>query len=245
MIHIEIKEALDAQILFCKIKQKYMCGIFVASKDKEVMIYDCLVNNLDCKSMTHDYTRNKEFSAITFPNGSIIKIMQPSKFVRGHRYHGMIVDSAINEKTVKEVILPHLISFIPYEPKRNLGMIRIEVDNPSNRLYYCSICENDLKERENMLMSEYELPREPRFYEDENIGILPKTNCNISMPSVKPPSDNGYRLCNTCTKEDVCMYKGECAQAAKEITKISERTNVFIDTDIRCKKWSGKISNVR
>ena len=42
-----------------------------------------------------------------------------------------------------------------------------------------------------------------------------------------------------------CMYKGELAQAAKEITQISERVNVFIDTDIRCKKWSGKVSNYR
>ena len=42
-----------------------------------------------------------------------------------------------------------------------------------------------------------------------------------------------------------CMYKGELAQAAKEITEISERVNVFIDTDIRCKKWSGKVSNYR
>ena len=41
------------------------------------------------------------------------------------------------------------------------------------------------------------------------------------------------------------MYKGELAQAAKEITQISERKNVFIDTDIRCKKWSGKVLNYR
>lgn len=89
----------------------------------------------------------------------------------------------------------------------------------------------------------YELPREPKFYENENAGTLPKINCNI--PMLKPLSNDGDRLCNTCNKEDVCMYKGECAQAVKEITKISERENVFIDTDIRCKKWSGEVSNYR
>lgn len=41
------------------------------------------------------------------------------------------------------------------------------------------------------------------------------------------------------------MYKGECAQATKDISLIAERTNVFIDTDIKCKKWSGKVSNYR
>lgn len=98
----------------------------------------------------------------------------------------------------------------------------------------------------NGVASEYEIPREPKFYETESVGSLPKTNCNISMPSVKPPkSDNGDRICNTCDKEDVCKYKCECAQAAKDISLIAERTNVFIDTDIRCKKWSGKVSNYR
>ena len=98
----------------------------------------------------------------------------------------------------------------------------------------------------NGVASEYEMPREPKFYENENVGHLPKTNCNIPMPSVKPPkTDNGDRICDTCSKEDVCMYKGECAQAAKDISLIAERTNVFIDTDIRCKKWSSKVSNYR
>ena len=95
----------------------------------------------------------------------------------------------------------------------------------------------------NGVASEYEIPREPKFYLGDS--KLPRTNCNIPMPSEKTPVSNGDRICDTCNKEDVCMYKGELAQAAKEITKISERVNVFIDTDIRCKKWSGKVSNYR
>ena len=85
-----------------------------------------------------------------------------------------------------------------------------------------------------------ELPREPKFYSSQ----LPQTSCDIPI-NIKPPATNGDRICNTCNKEDVCMYKSELAQAAKEITQISERTNVFIDTDIKCKKWSGKVSCYR
>ena len=95
----------------------------------------------------------------------------------------------------------------------------------------------------NGVASEYEMPREPKFY--PNDSKLPKTNCNIPMPNVKPPANNEDRICDTCNKEDVCMYKGELAQAYCDITQISERVNVFIDTDIRCKKWSGKVSNYR
>ena len=86
----------------------------------------------------------------------------------------------------------------------------------------------------NGVASEYEMPREPKFYPDDS-----------KLPRTKLPANNGDRICDTCNKEDVCMYKGELAQAAKEITQISERVNVFIDTDIRCKKWSGKVSNYR
>jgi len=94
----------------------------------------------------------------------------------------------------------------------------------------------------NDIASEYEMPREPKFYENSR---LPKTDCNIPMPSVKSPVVNGDRICNTCDKEDVCMYKAELIQAAKEIAKISEQPNIFINVNIRCKKWSGKIVNFR
>ena len=40
------------------------------------------------------------------------------------------------------------------------------------------------------------------------------------------------------------MYKGELVQAVEEITKISEREKAFINVDIKCKKWSGKTSNL-
>ena len=95
----------------------------------------------------------------------------------------------------------------------------------------------------NGVASEYEIPREPKFYSDDS--KLLRTNCNIPILNVKPSAIYVDSICDTCNKEDVCMYKGELAQAAKEITKISERVNVFIDTDIRCKKWSGKVSNYR
>lgn len=96
----------------------------------------------------------------------------------------------------------------------------------------------------NGVASEYEIPREPKFYPNES--KLPLTNYNVPMPSVKQSKyDNGDRICDTCNKEDVCMYKAELAKAIKEITQISERTNVFIDADIKCKKWSGKVVNQR
>ena len=58
-------------------------------------------------------------------------------------------------------------------------------------------------------------------------------------------NDNRNRICDTCSKEDVCMYKEELAEAVKDIMQISDRTNVFIDADVKCKKWLGKVFNYR
>ena len=40
-------------------------------------------------------------------------------------------------------------------------------------------------------------------------------------------------------------YKEELAKAVKDIMLISDRVNVFIDTDVKCKKWLGKVANCR
>ena len=53
------------------------------------------------------------------------------------------------------------------------------------------------------------------------------------------------RVCDTCSKEDACMYKEELAKAVEDIMQISDRTNVFIDADVKCKKWLGKVFNYR
>lgn len=141
VIRIETRKALNAQILFCKLRSRYRCGIFVVNKDKETMIYNYLLNTL----AVHKHTRNKEFSSIEFPNGSMIKIMRPNEFVRGHRYNGMIIDFDINDKIVKEIILPHLTSLTPYKFNNSSETTKMIMDKPRNRLYYCSICEDDFK----------------------------------------------------------------------------------------------------
>lgn len=71
--------------------------------------------------------------------------------------------------------------------------------------------------------------------EFEKLGKLP-----ITISSVKPSGSNGDKMCDTCNKEDVCMYKVDLAKVINDIIQISERTNVFIDVDIRCKKWFEK-----
>lgn len=80
---------------------------------------------------------------------------------------------------------------------------------------------------------------------NESTSSISRMTCNTFTTSINQYSDNGDKICDTCIKQDVCMFKDECTKAVKDIRLIAERTNIFIDTDIRCKKWSGKISNIR
>lgn len=49
-------------------------------------------------------------------------------------------------------------------------------------------------------------------------------------------NNNNNRIYDTCSKEDVCMYKEELAKVLKDIMQILDRANIFIDADIKCKK---------
>lgn len=53
------------------------------------------------------------------------------------------------------------------------------------------------------------------------------------------------KSCDTCCKEDGCMFKDATRKAANDIEEITERTNVFLKSNLVCGKWSGKIGNTQ
>lgn len=89
----------------------------------------------------------------------------------------------------------------------------------------------------NGVVPEYNTTKASKIYESHN--GLSKTGCNILMPKIKGTRE---RICENCDKEDVCKYKEDCMRAVKDILDIEGRKNVFIKTEINCKKWSAKPS---
>lgn len=88
-------------------------------------------------------------------------------------------------------------------------------------------------------------PREPKFYEDTtSLTGLPQQKTIPPMPPVKPLRDE---ICEFCAKEDVCSIQEEFMKAYKDILDIEGRTNVFINTNVKCKKFLRKppVSNIR
>ena len=49
--------------------------------------------------------------------------------------------------------------------------------------------------------------------------------------------DNGSKMCNTCCKEDVCIYKGELAQFTKEVSQLEQKLPISVFTIIKCDKY--------
>lgn len=89
----------------------------------------------------------------------------------------------------------------------------------------------------NGVAPEYNTAKVSKIYESHS--RLPQMDCNISMPKIK---NTGEKICENCDKEDVCKYKEDCMKAVKDILDIEGRKNVFIKTEINCKKWSAKPS---
>lgn len=67
-----------------------------------------------------------------------------------------------------------------------------------------------------------------------------------SMPNINSPKFTNNRICGTCEKADVCMYREDTISTYKEIKEKEEnKANVFIETSVTCKKWLGTINNIR
>lgn len=60
-----------------------------------------------------------------------------------------------------------------------------------------------------------------------------------------PPASNKDRICDTCVKADVCAFISIFHKAVNDIKDISKRVGLYIDTDISCQKWVGKISDYK
>jgi hypothetical protein len=73
---------------------------------------------------------------------------------------------------------------------------------------------------------------------------LPQQRTIPQMPPVKQLRDEA---CEDCAKADVCSIQEEFMKAYKDILDIESRTNVFINTNVKCKKFLRKppTSNIR
>lgn len=67
---------------------------------------------------------------------------------------------------------------------------------------------------------------------------LPKTNCNISMPEVKPPKEK-YK-CDSCIHLNVCAYSEKFERLVKEMKEKSQLAEYeHFTVTIGCEYYQG------
>lgn len=132
MIRIELIEALQKQIEFCKKENNYMCGIYVNSEGNKNTVLNLIyfLTRNDTKVKIKNNTRE---SFVGFDDRSFIKIIKANNYARGHRFNGMIIDSQISKEIVNTIVLPRLV------PLRADDNIFYTDDKPMDRVYYCNI----------------------------------------------------------------------------------------------------------
>ena len=70
--------------------------------------------------------------------------------------------------------------------------------------------------------------------------VLPKTNCNISMPQVNSLEE---KSCECCIKKSVCKYKERTEEAIVYLNNLlsgddEQFANLPLVIDIKCKEFS-------
>lgn len=75
--------------------------------------------------------------------------------------------------------------------------------------------------------------------------VLPKTNCNISMPQTNEPKYR--RNCDHCIKLNVCKYKERVEAAINEIIELHDDKyfDLPLVIDAKCKEYSIGYAGVR
>jgi len=126
---LNLIEALQKQIEYCKYFEKYRCGIFVAESRENQIMQEFMQNMINEFNEGIKFKYNSCECIVQFSNGSYIKIIIASDNARGYRWNGVIISNNVNSDLVQCVILPKLMPLHVFDNS----------DEPMNRVYYCDI----------------------------------------------------------------------------------------------------------
>lgn len=104
-MHTNLIHVLKKQIEFCNQFERYKCGIFVRTKEQQIIVEKCI------KNLTSNYgwaKHNRWESIACWDNGSYIKILPVNDNIRGNRFNGAIIENEIDRDIVNSLIMPYL-----------------------------------------------------------------------------------------------------------------------------------------
>ena len=137
VITIDLIEALQKQMNFCKNKEKYKCGIYVENPERIKIVANVISNLLPVPNRNIELKMNRYDAGARWQNGSIIRIINASENVRGQRFNGVIIDNDIDNRIVSCVIMPTI---------RPIRVFNEETDKEMyERIYTVGISKDDIE----------------------------------------------------------------------------------------------------
>ena len=144
VIAINLVEALQKQMNFCKNNERYKCGVYVRHPDKKKIVMEVISNLLLSP------TPNREVRLIMslgvaearYRNGSVIRIIGGNDSARMQRFNGVIIDDDLDKEIIDCIIMstlkPMIIDFEKYEDFKEVN----------KRIFTVSISMDDINESE-------------------------------------------------------------------------------------------------
>ena len=155
VITINLVEALQKQMNFCKNNERYKCGVYVKRPDKKKIVMEVISNLLPSPTPNREVrlVMSLGVAEARYRNGSVIRIIGGNDSARMQRFNGVIIDNDLDKEIIDCIIMPTLkpmiIDFEKYEDFK-------EVDK---RIFTVSINMDDISESAKFSPSDSEVMR--------------------------------------------------------------------------------------
>lgn len=144
VITINLVEALQKQMSFCKNNERYKCGVYVKHPDKKKIIMEVISNLLSTPIPNREVrsVMSLGVAEARYRNGSIIKIVSGNDSARMQRFNGVIIDNDLDKEIIDCIIMPTLKPMIiDFEKYENFKKV-------DKRIFTVSISMDDIYESE-------------------------------------------------------------------------------------------------
>ena len=171
VIIINLVEALQEQMNFCKNHERYKCGVYVKHPDKKKIVMEVISNLLPLPTSNREVRLVMSLGAAEarYRNGSVIRIICGNDSAKMQRFNGVIIDNDLDKEIIDCIIMPTLkpiiIDFEKYEDfkevNKRIFTVSISMDDIYESEKHKQIYPNDLEvekmlqEQRNMLNNIY------------------------------------------------------------------------------------------
>ena len=223
MITIDLIEALQKQMNFCKNNERYKCGVYVKHPDKKKIVMEVISNLLPTPNREVKLVMSLSIAEARYRNGSVIRIIGGNDSARMQRLNGVIIDNDLDKEIIDCIIMPTLkpmiIDFEKYEDfkevYKRIFTVSISMDDISESEKHKQIYPNDL-EVEKMLQEQRKMLNNIYFNEKEYEPMFISNEYNAPIRTIEKDNNKILVFNALGIPRENIEYKTEFVNKSKE-----------------------------